>query len=72
MLEDVVLPVLLPVDAAEPEADALPDAFVEFEEPVAPELLEDLVFVAVELLADPEASVDFAPLVLDVDCGFIS
>jgi hypothetical protein len=71
--EDVALPlaVLFAVDAAEPEADALPDAFVEFEEPdelpVEPAPFADFVAVAVELLADPAASVDFAPLVLEVD-----
>ena len=68
--EEVVLlalEVLLAVEAALSEAEVLPDALVEFEEPVAPEPFADFVAVAVELLPDPDASVDFAPLVLVVE-----
>jgi hypothetical protein len=73
--EEVVLlalEVLLAVEAALSEAEALPDALVEFEEPVAPEPFADFVAVAVELLPDPDASVDFAPLVLVVDLGLLA
>ena len=69
----LLLAVLVAVDAAEPDADALPDPFVEFEEPdevpVEPEPLADFVAVAVEL---PAASVFFAAFVLEVDWVVVS